>query len=128
MIPYKPKVLLYNLTCPIMNEGEQKTIKINGKPLMESGLANSLPILSLTVSNQSFTDIKVILNQADDSSFTVPSGGYMPFSGYPITDIAIRDIGTTNIAEGEVNLTLCNDMAECLRFYACKEKGIVPYV
>lgn len=128
-IAWNPKVFMMALSGPALNSGEQKAITLNGKRLTESSISASLPALSMIVQNNSFGDIKVILNGDDGNSFDVPAGALYPFSGYPITEITVRcTTAAVTIAAGEIRFTLLNDMAETLRFYECKKRGLVPYV
>jgi hypothetical protein len=126
---YEPKVFMCRLTVPGLASGEQKAVKLEGKKLMESPVSASLPALSLLVQNYSFGAVTVILNEDELNSFDVPAGAVFPFSGYPVTSITVKSITpAVTITEGEVSIVLFNDMAETLRFYECKKRGLVPYV
>lgn len=128
-IAWNPKVFMIAISGPKIDPYEQKAITLNGKKLTESSISASLPALSMIVQNTSFGTVKVILNGDDANSFDVPAGALYPFSGYPITEISIRALTpAVNISAGQVTFTLLNDMAETLRFYECKKRGLVPYV
>jgi len=126
---WNPKVFMASLSAPEIGPGEQKAVTLGGKRLTESSISASLPALSMIVNNSSYGEIKVILNGDDGNSFNVPAGALMPFSGYPVTDITVRGLTPAVTTDaGDVTFTLLNDMAETLRFYECKKRGLVPYV
>ena len=122
-----PKVLLLKLDVPAIPVGETKEIQWKGKRLSESTIANSLPVLGVVISNNTTNDIRVLFNLMRETSMEVAGGATQAVAGYPVTEIEIQNIGTTEIAENEIRLNIINDTTECLRFEQAKKQGVVPY-
>jgi len=123
-----PKVLFFDVAIPAIISGSTYKVLWFGKKLSESSLANSLPVLGLNITNSSTQTIKLIINESDQSSKDIVAGASQSITGYPITDLAIRNVGSETITASEIDITIMNDMIECLRFYQAKKMGIVPYV
>jgi len=122
-----PKVLLLKLDVPAIPIRETIEIKWKGKRLSESAIANSLPILGVVISNNTTNDIRVLFNLMRETSMEVVGGATQAVAGYPITEIEIENLGSTEISENEIKINVINDTIECLRFVQAKEKGLVPY-
>jgi len=122
-----PRVLLLKLDVPAIPAGETKEIQWKGKRLSESAIANSLPILGVVISNNTTNDVRVLFNLMRETSMEVVGGATQAVAGYPITEIEIENLGSTEIAENEIKINVMNDTTECLRFVQAKEKGLVPY-
>ncbi len=122
-----PKVLLLKLDVPPIPVGQTKEILWKGKRLSESTLANSLPVLGVVISNNSPNDIRVLFNLMRETSMEVVGGATQAVAGYPITEIEIENIGSTEIAAKEIKINIINDTTECLRFEQAKKQGMVPY-
>jgi hypothetical protein len=123
-----PKVMIRsfkNLKAIVPYGSEQLTI--DGKALSVSGLAQSLPILSMSLTNNSIQTVKVMLNGDENNSFYVPASGTQGISGYPITDIRLGNQGAVNIGVGELTVILMNDQTECLRYIQAVKAGVMPY-
>lgn len=124
----KPKVLFFLSEIGALEAGHTETVKRKGKRLEASELADSLPILGLLVTNESTEQVAVILNDMEDSTFKVAGGATMPLTGYPITDLKVKNEGSIALVAGEVRLNLVNDIESCVLFQQAKKLGVVPYV
>lgn len=122
-----PKVLLLDVPNEAIPAGNTHKVKWQGKKLSESIIANSLPVLGVIISNTSTQTIRLIINESEQSSLKIVAGATQAFSGYPVTDLSIRNEGSEEIAAGEISLNLMNDTEECLRFITAKKAGVVPY-
>jgi len=124
----EPKVLLLSLDVPEIPQGEIKMIEWKGQKLSESRIANSLPALGVIITNNSSQDIRLIFNEALETSFIIVGGASQGMTGYPVIDIEIQNLGNAAVQQGEINLNIMNDTIECLRFKQAKAAGVVPYV
>lgn len=124
-----PKVILLSLEVPEIPAGDTVMIKWRGKKLSESTIANSLPVLGCIVSNNSTSDIRVILNEMTDTSIIVVGAATQAWNGYPMIDIEIENLSDVAVINaGDIKLNIMNDVEECLRFEQAKKLGVVPYV
>lgn len=117
-------VILKEIAADAINAGEMDIITYGGEILQESKLKKFVPFVSISVLNNSSCDIKIVMNETTDNAFRIPPNASRTLTGYPIWDVRIFNDDTTNIAAGEVVITLINDLENRARYNAyAKERG-----
>ena len=117
------RVFLKEITMPAIAAGVQQLVEIGNRKLSESTLQKSLPALGVSILNESSNSIKVFVNEEPTNAFRVSPNASRGLSGVPFTDLSIENLGTTEIAEAEVTVTLINDFEQCRRYDEAKNKG-----
>lgn len=96
-------------------------VEWEGKPLPDSTLAGSLPVLGMIVENNSDQDAAVYINGNRGKSFDVGKGGReRTISGFTISDIEIDNLGDAPIPRGSVKLTIFNDHGSMIDYFQLK--------
>jgi hypothetical protein len=117
-------VILKEIEAGAISPGSMDIITYGGEILQESKLKKFIPFVSISVLNNSSSDIKVVMNETTDNAFRIPPNASRTLSGYPIWDVRIINNGATDILSGEVIVTLINDLENRARYNAyAKERG-----
>ena len=96
-------------------------VQWEGKPLPESVLSGSLPVLGMIVENNSDQNAAVYINGNRGKSFDIGKGGKeRTVSGFTISDIEIDNLGTAPIQRGAIKLTIFNDHRSMLDYMQLK--------
>ena len=117
------KVILKEVVLPEIAAGDQHLLTIGGKKLSESTLQKTLPILGISVLNESAAQIKVFINEEETNAFRVAANASRGLSGIPFTDVSIRNMSIDTIAAEEITVTLLNDFEQCREYEDSKRKG-----
>lgn len=112
------KLLLKEFGCPAIGAGETYIVGYNGLKLSESSLKDHLPALGIDILNKSAEEIKVFVNDTNDSAMRLPANSSRQMVGYPAHEIAIMNLGTAAIAAGSVVVTILNDLEQVSRYTA----------
>ena len=117
-------LILKEIEAGSIPAGSMDILKYNGEILQESKLKKFVPFVSISVLNNSSSDIKVVMNETTDNAFRLPPNASRTLSGYPIWDVRIENLSTTDISAGEVIVTVINDLENRARYNAyAKERG-----
>jgi hypothetical protein len=112
------KLLLKEFACPAIGVGETYIVSYNGLKLSESSLKDHLPALGIDILNKSAEEIKVFVNDTNDSAMRLPANSSRQMVGYPAHEIAIMNLGTAAITAGSVVVTILNDLEQISRYAA----------
>lgn len=118
------KVILKEVSMPAIVAGTAELVKIGGKKLSESTLQKSLPILGVSILNESSESIKVFINEEPTNAFRVSPNASRGLVGIPFNDLSIENLGALDIAAEDVTIALVNDFEQALLYESAKRKGI----
>ena len=90
----------------------------NNKKLSEGMAAIFVPCLAIAILNKSANNIKVFINETEDNALRLTPNSSRGMDGLPIWDVSIRNMDDTEIAIGEVIVTIYNDMEQTSRYNA----------
>lgn len=117
-------IFFEQFSIPALEAGEKHLMKKNGIALQESSIKKFVPIMAISVLNESTQNIKVFVNETDNKAFELPANSSRTLEGYPAWDITVQNIGDASIGSGEVKVTLINDLEQTSRYNAyAKAKG-----
>lgn len=123
-----PKVFIKELETKNIPAGSVEDLNYLGVELSQSALKENMPILGVMVRNKSNEEIRVILNGLPDNGFTLAAGGTQGLTGIPFTMLRILNKGVAQIAAGDINIVLFNDMELCRDYdYALKASHVYNY-
>ena len=105
--------------------GEFYELKLGDRDLDKSELRPWLPFMNALISNQSASPVRVQFGDQKHFSVVVNPRRSVPLADEPFTHVIINNIGTAPIGEGEVMMTLSNDMASTLRYVQMCERGLL---
>lgn len=112
------KILLKEFECPTIGAGETYIVSYNGLKLSESSLKDHLPALGIDILNKSAEEIKLFVNDTNDSAMRLPANSSRQMIGYPAHEIAIMNLGSNATTAGSVVVTILNDLEQISRYAA----------
>ena len=103
---------------PELPSGDAKILTHNGVKLSESSFKEFIPFVSISVLNKSTEDIKVFINETDDNAFRLTGNSSRTLTGIPAWNISVKNLGNYTIPEGDVIVTVINDLENTARYNA----------
>jgi hypothetical protein len=101
-----------------LTPSEAKILKHGGVKLSESSYKEFIPFVSIAVLNQSSENIKVFINETDDNAFRLTGNSSRALTGVPAWNISVQNLGDSTIAEGDIIITVINDLENTARYNA----------
>jgi hypothetical protein len=112
------KPFIKEFIVPELTPNEAKILKHNGVKLSESSYKEFIPFVSIAVLNKSTENIKVFINETDDNAFRLTGNSSRALTGIPAWNISVQNLGDTSIAEGDIIITVINDLENTARYNA----------
>lgn len=112
------KPFIKEFIVPELLASEAKILKHNGVKLSESSYKEFIPFVSISVLNKSTENIKVFINETDDNAFRLTGNSSRSLSGVPAWNISVKNLGDSTIPEGDIIVTVINDLENTARYNA----------
>jgi len=118
---------LKEFTFPAIGAGIQTPLTSGGLKLSESSYKQFVPVLGISVLNQSTCKIRVYINESPENSMRLSANGSRSLTGIPAWDVTVQNLDPTEtIPAGAVIVTIFNDL-ESISYYENyrKKRGLL---